>query len=306
MSHPQSLHVASHGKLMISGEYAVLHGARALAVPVRFRQHLYVEPMEGDNIHWESYLPDGSLWMKADYSLDLTRQTAGKRTSDSRLIMQLLSVVRSLQPHLFRRGHFLKTVLEFSPQWGMGTSSSLVANLAKWAQVNPFEILDRSFGGSGYDVAVSTGGRHVLFEIRNGKRMWTFTEWNPAFAGDIFFVHLNRPQSTAKVLKKYKNLRFKQEQIQQISRLTEQMRQAPDASTFSHLISEHEKLLSKILKRPTVKDSLFPGFRGAIKSLGAWGGDMMMAVGDKHTPAYFRDKGYPVIFPFQELIQPVR
>ncbi|NPA46105.1 MAG: hypothetical protein GXO24_02705 [Chlorobi bacterium] len=300
----EPLHVASHGKLLITGEYAVLHGARALAVPVKFKQHLYVQPHLESHIKWESILPDGSVWMEATYTRDLKHQTSGRKTSESRLIQNILSVIHRMQPHLFRRGYSLRSVLEFSPEWGMGTSSSLVANLAKWTQVNPFDLLDQTFGGSGYDVAVATGGKHLLFEYRDGRRRWCFTEWKPRFRKHIYFVHLNRKQNTAKVLKKYRNLRFRPEQIERITAISEEIVHCHSRKRFRELIDEHESLIGKVLQRKPVRETLFPDFEGSIKSLGAWGGDMIMAVGDGDTPAYFRDKGYPVIFSYKDLIAP--
>jgi hypothetical protein len=60
------------------------------------------------------------------------------------------------------------------------------------------------------------------------------------------------------------------------------------------ILSEHESFISDILARKTIKEELFGDFPGVIKSLGAWGGDMMMAVSEMpsdHMRSYFQKKG---------------
>jgi hypothetical protein len=56
---------------------------------------------------------------------------------------------------------------------------------------------------------------------------------------------------------------------------------------------------------PTVKLHFFPDFNGAVKSLGAWGGDFVMATHNgnpNHAVSYFRNKGFNIIFPYKELV----
>ena len=44
----------SHGKLLISAEYAVLDGALALALPTKFGQFLSVESTTKNTLFWKS------------------------------------------------------------------------------------------------------------------------------------------------------------------------------------------------------------------------------------------------------------
>ena len=44
----------SHGKLLISSEYAVLDGAKALALPTKLGQRLEVTNRNTKNINWKS------------------------------------------------------------------------------------------------------------------------------------------------------------------------------------------------------------------------------------------------------------
>ena len=51
----------SNGKLLVTGEYVVLDGALALAIPTKFGQTMKVAPTTGNVIHWKSYDADGSF-----------------------------------------------------------------------------------------------------------------------------------------------------------------------------------------------------------------------------------------------------
>jgi hypothetical protein len=54
---------------------------------------------------------------------------------------------------------------------------------------------------------------------------------------------------------------------------------------------------------PTVKEKRFADYPFAIKSLGAWGGDFILACGDENTPKYFKDKGFDTVLSYAELIK---
>ena len=67
-------------------------------------------------------------------------------------------------------------------------------------------------------------------------------------------------------------------------------------------MQKHEDLIAKALGVPTVKQSLFPDYKGAIKSLGAWGGDFVLAASDQEGPNYFKNLGYENVIPFEKMI----
>ncbi len=297
----EPLHVYGHGKLLITGEYAIMKGAKGLAVPVRFKQHLRVKPLAEPLIRWTSRHPDKSLWMQAEYDLNL-KMLSGTPSNDAGLIRNILLALKKLNPDLFRRGHVLETHTEFSRDWGMGTSSSLIAVLSKWAQVNPFELLDQTFGGSGFDVAVSLGGKQMLFWREGHRRKWEFVRWRPPFGKNIFFVHLNRKQDTARVVKKFATRPVPDQTIARITRLSEEMLETKQIGRFQELMLEHEHLVGKLIGQRPVGKRLFADFDGTVKSLGAWGGDMVMAVGGNDSEQYFRSRGYEIIFPFSKLM----
>ena len=147
----------SHGKLLITGEYLVLDGAKALAMPCKFGQHLKVSPSSNQSSRWLSYTQQNEVWL--DIEFDLLSITKQKTKSDIETrLFQILYEAFQLNPEVFTQNYRFETNLEFPRDWGLGTSSTLIANIAKWANVNPYELLAKTFGGSGYDVACAESG----------------------------------------------------------------------------------------------------------------------------------------------------
>lgn len=60
----------SNGKLLITGEYVVLDGAKALALPTKFGQNLIVSEGKGNVINWKSFDNDGSVWFESMLSFE--------------------------------------------------------------------------------------------------------------------------------------------------------------------------------------------------------------------------------------------
>ena len=70
---------------------------------------------------------------------------------------------------------------------------------------------------------------------------------------------------------------------------------------FNNLIALHEDLVGSVLNQIPIKRLLFSDFEGQIKSLGAWGGDFILASGAS-SPVYFKSKGYEVILSYDAMI----
>ena len=64
----------------------------------------------------------------------------------------------------------------------------------------------------------------------------------------------------------------------------------------------HEQIISKLISKTTIKKELFNDFNGEIKSLGAWGGDFIMASSEDNPLNYFKNKGYDTVFKFSDLL----
>ncbi len=299
----------SHGKLLLSGEYAVLDGETALAVPTRFGQWLHIEASGTDEMEWESQNPDGSSWFKTRFQGDdftqpttLTNFPTGIR---ERLLYMLRAAV-SLNPEFARRlkGTRVVTQLEFPREWGLGSSSSLISNLALWAETDPYDLLSATLGGSGYDIAAAQSGGPFLYTLGGDKTPSAQpVSFDPVFAGELFFVYLNQKQDSREGIARYRERPAPSAEIlKTISGFSLQLASAPDLTTFRHALDAHEALLGKVLGMEPIKKRLFPDYPGSVKSLGAWGGDFILASGSTEHQDYFRKKGYSVIHPYREFI----
>ncbi len=300
------------GKLMISGEYAVLHGAKALAIPTTgYGQNLTVKEFNDDGFYWESYDPEGK-WFEGRFSPDLIDIITTTNLSQAVVIQQLLQFIKSLKPKLFNKPLHFKTGLTFKRQWGFGSSSSLIVLLSKWSDVPAFDLLDISFGGSGYDVAVALENKAVLYQLaeeyfpnvplyRNRYPVWQCIDFQPHFADDIFLIYRNVKQNSRKEIKKYRQKPAGNEQIKAISRISEALAVCHSLDEFETLISEHEEIISRVLQRLPVQDEFFKDYPGKIKSLGAWGGDFILATRQDATD-YFKTKGLHTIINLKDLL----
>ena len=90
--------------------------------------------------------------------------------------------------------------------------------------------------------------------------------------------------------------------VEEISALTRTMITATSLDVFNKTIDKHEEIMSAVLGYPTVKELYFSDYKGAVKSLGAWGGDFILATGDAEDRMYFAGKGFSVIHEFESLI----
>ena len=90
--------------------------------------------------------------------------------------------------------------------------------------------------------------------------------------------------------------------VDKVSNISREIVDCSGLMAFDALIQRHEELVSTMLEIPTIKSSHFPDFGGAVKSLGAWGGDFILAAGGAGTPDYFREKGYNTVIPYTEMV----
>ena len=296
----------SNGKLLITGEYLVLDGAKALALPTKYGQNLIVEKSNNQEIKWTSYDADGSIWFDETIPFNAIVSSAPLETeSIKNTLITILRSAHQLNPDklLVSEGYIITTELSFPRKWGLGTSSTLINNIAQWFQIDAFTLLKNSFGGSGYDIACAQNNTPVLYHLEVEKPIVEIVKVNPSFSQNLYFVYLNQKQSSKSAIASYKekknNLETQKEAINQI---TQKVLDAENKDVFAQTLENHEKILSSILETKTVKETLFPDFNGTIKSLGAWGGDFVLVVSEENPKSYFLDKGYETVIPYTDMI----
>jgi len=298
---------------LLTGEYLVLEGATALAVPTKFGQDLKVEKIKENQLIWASFTHTGDCWFEAVFELPKLRlvnatfnsEKEGSADFIAETLQDILVEARKLNPEFLQseQGFLVKTNLTFPRDWGLGTSSTLINNIAQWAKVDAFQLLWNSFSGSGYDIANAKHKTPILYQVNNQQPVVKQVDFTPSFSDQLFFVHLNKKQDSKAGIARFKEKREKiHNEIQLVSEISKQLIHEQKFSEFKKLIQEHEKIISSIIELPTVKERLFPDYFGTLKSLGAWGGDFILATGDKNTPQYFKAKGYTTILRYSDMV----
>ena len=298
----------SKGKFLLSGEYFVLYGAKALAVPLKFGQRMFVDELPDSGIlRWETYVLD-KLWFSASFHLEDMGILKSSNEKTAFFIQKLLKEGRKLQPGLNRntKGYYIQNHIDFDINWGLGSSSSLVSNLAYWLDIDPFALYSSSFQGSGYDVFCARAGKPILYQLKDHFPEVHETYFKPSFTDNLYFVYLERKQDSQESVREFKARKFMDDHIiRKVSDLTDAMLKAASLSEFLTVMRSHEETLSAVLGLPMVKEGLFPDFQGEIKSLGAWGGDFVMvgtSLSQKEVKEYFSRKNRPVVFKYSEIV----
>lgn len=301
----------SNGKLLLTAEYTVLDGAKALALPTVFGQNLLVEEDNSQMIIWKSFDWDKSVWIDVVFRFsDIIDNSFVSQDPLETRLANILNEVYKLKPSFLdkNKGYKIATHLTFPRLWGLGTSSTLVNNIASWLGINPYELLRNTFSGSGYDIACARNDGAVLYYLDNGNPVSECVDFYPKFHKNLFFIYLNKKQNSRSAIASYYGKQPKiAKTIEKINTITTRVLAARDLSEFAYLLAQHEVIMSDVLEMQTVKEAFFSDFNGVVKSLGAWGGDFVLAVSDENPAPYFKEKGFDVVIPYDRMVlQPHR
>ncbi|WP_300674347.1 GYDIA family GHMP kinase [Soonwooa sp.] len=297
--------IFSRGKLLLTSEYVVLDGAEALAVPTNWGQEFFFgEQQESDHqIIWTGK-HQGQIWLtaKIDYKSWQVLETNNPEAAE--FVLKTLKNCQLLGSTKFDGNHNLEITsdLQFPSNYGLGSSSTLMASLAKWAGVDAFALNEKSLGGSGYDVAVAQANHSILFKIENNLPSYREVDFQPNFLEDLVFVHLNKKQDSRDGIRLYRSKEKSVHLVAKFNHITHQVLEARLLSEFSDLMLEHENLLSEFLGLETTKKRFFEDCPSFIKSLGAWGGDFVLTSQFEDYEKYFSKKGFETIIPWKTMV----
>ena len=316
----------SNGKLLLTGEYLVLDGATSLAIPTKFGQDLVVESIKEPQLIWGSFTNTGECWFEALFDLPKLRLASCRFNSEkegnteflsadrqdiAETLLEILQEAKKLNSNFLNteNGFVVKTKLTFPRNWGLGSSSTLINSIASWAKVDAFELLWNSFQGSGYDIACAQNNSPIFYQLKDKKPIVEQVEFHPNFKENLFFVHLNKKQNSKEGITKYKEQKTlrqtqhkKFSELDAISAISIEIAKAKTLLDFEKLLVEHEQIISSIIKLKPIKENLFSDYFGEVKSLGAWGGDFILATGNENTPNYFKQKGFETILSYTEMV----
>ena len=295
----------SNGKLLITSEYLVMKGAMALAIPAKLDQELNVISTNSDFVNWKSFNKDNQIWYEEKFFLDKgTLIYHGEKNKMSDLIVRLFDYIHKFNNPEKSIGNEFIWKINFNINWGLGSSSTLINNLSKWAKVNPYKLLFSVFNGSGYDIACCDKSNPIIFQKKDDYLSVSDTTFNPNFLNNLFLIFLNKKQDTQKSVQNFLETdQSLSEEINQINEIVDEIESVKDITTFESLIERHEKIIANILQMPTIQNEKFPDYNnGVIKSLGSWGGDFVLATGDEKSVDYFEEKGFNIIRKISDLL----
>ena len=295
----------SNGKILLTSEYLVLDGAKAIALPSKLTQELYVEQCDKEIIEWQGIDEKGNVWYEENFYLknnDLVYRAEKNNTSEKLLLLfNHILKTREVKDIL---GNKFSTKLNFKREWGLGTSSTFVNNLAKWANIDPYRLLFSAFKGSGYDIACCDVNNPIIFEKKQNSINVKNITFNPPFIENIYLIHLDKKQNTQTSITNY--LRTKSEKndlIKRINLISEEMLQCKNLNHFEDLIVEHESIISQAISQEPIQKLTFNDYNlGKIKSLGAWGGDFILVTSKNNDLSYFNNKGFETILKLSDLV----
>ena len=300
----------ARGKLLLTGEYFVLDGATALAVPTKLGQRFTVKkPLEiAAETRWNVHYPDGAPSRSIHiYPEDWHPNTNYGRDAFKEDLMRLLAAIKALgvDSRALLKEKQIDCYLEFPANWGLGSSSTLISFAANFFGVDQYKLLATTFGGSGYDLACAGATGPLLYRRDNSTPAVTNLDWSPDWLKNTYFVHLNRKQNSREGMAAYRKVAVSTENIAAIDQITTAFTEPSlHLRTAAQLIDAHEELVSRVLGIERVRER-FPDFPGTVKSLGAWGGDFMWALSGEppeKVRAYFNERGYGTFIPYHDMV----
>lgn len=297
----------SNGKLLLTAEYLVLKGAKALALPINLGQKMELSESSDQTINWVTF-EKNKPFFTAVFSLPQLTIAETTNTEKALYIAQVFKAARTINPDFLNNkiGYDIKSTIQFSMNWGLGSSSTLINNIAQWACVDAFELNRKVSKGSGYDIACAQNKSPIVYQLINGSPSIEHVDFKPFYIYELNLVYLNKKKHTESSVLDFLNQETVENSIiQDMNNITAKILNSQSLEVFMSLITEHELIISRATGLPTVKEQYFSDFNGEIKSLGAWGGDFALVaspLADIEQQAYFTKKGFSTFFPLINLI----
>jgi mevalonate kinase len=302
---------SAHGKFLLTAEYLVLYGATALAIPLRMGQDLKVTIRREQNqgkIFWTAYQQE-NIWFEANYDIKNHKVIQSNDIDKVAFLEKLLNAAHQLNPVVLdiNNSYYAETRLNFHPEWGLGSSSTLVSNVARWFEVSPYDLHFAVSNGSGYDIACATASTPIFYTLsQKNLPQIEPVDFYPPFVDQLFFVYSGRKQRSEKSVRQHQ---FKTSglaaEILQASRLSKSMAQATTLHEFEEIVNEHNQMMSHVLQKPMPAETILRDFPGTVKWLGAWGGDFILATwryGVAELINYLKSRSFDTVFAFQQMV----
>lgn len=314
----------SRGKLLLTAEYLILQGAEGLALPLTRGQKLEhfgigetikqpeagsVTTPEGKELEWITIV-NGLEWFRARYYGPGYLIVSSSNDAGAEFIRNVLCKAREISG-ISISGTIVSRV-EFNMEWGLGSSSSLISNVAYLFDIDPFKLHFEVSRGSGYDIACARSDSPLIYRLDTHPGsvpipVYSNVDFNPPFHEMVFFAWTGRKKDSASSVDDFLSAKsITKQDLEQISDISREILHVTDILDFERLLGEHDAVLSGILGELPVIETLFRGFPGYVKSLGAWGGDFVMITWKRDVDELFsilKQRGIDVVFHYSELIK---
>jgi mevalonate kinase len=295
----------SNGKLMLTGEYLALQGATTFAVPLVFGQELHIEGVSHSLVYWRTLFKEKIIF-HAVFETEHFNVMETSDTEKSNWIKSVFLAIRDQKDDFLQdSGAEATATIDLPMNYGWGSSSSFITNLCKWADVNPFWVNMKVGGGSGYDIACANADQPILFHNIGNLPEFEVVDYNPDYLQNMWFVFQENKMNTANAIRGFRSRLIDKDVITRITEISKEWAKADSLDTIMKLVTEHEELMSKCLKKKSISKQ-YADFDGVVKSLGAWGGDFMLAVSPMsgaEVISYFEGKGRPTMFNWLEIVK---
>ncbi len=295
----------SNGKLMLTGEYLALRGAKTFAVPLQFGQELEIDAVSHPLVYWRTLFREKIIF-HAIFDTDRFDVLETNDTDKSKWIKKVFKAIREQKKDFLQNSGAEATArIDLPMNYGWGSSSSFIANLSKWADVDPFIVNMNVGGGSGYDIACAKANKPILYSNELANPQFEEIDYNPGSERNFWFVFQENKMNTAEAIRKIRSKKVSDKDVSRITEISEKWIKSTNIQEIMELMRSHEEIISKILDIPSVMEK-YKDFNGTVKSLGAWGGDFMLAVSEMSGAdviSYFTDKERPTIFNWTEIVK---
>ena len=304
----------ARGKLMLTGEYLVLDGATALAVPTTLGQRLHVTPTDDvDVLVWRSYDCQGQVWLKEQLTRRLLTSGLNKGWDSFKQPRLARMLEAALVDHPLAwpsgTGLLMESHLEFDRSWGLGSSSTLSYLLAAWTGVDAFDLNKSEFGGSAYDVACAGAEGPLLYHLAGEQLQHPRVErlqWAGPWLEQAWLVHLGQKRNSRHAIADYRHQAAGElsQYVSELDALTQNLLHVHDVAEAARLLKTHEALVGYVTHQTPIGRERFADFPGTIKSLGAWGGDFILALPTDavDVKAYFARHQLATVLPATSLL----
>jgi len=281
----------ANGKLLITSEYAVLRGAKSIAIPTKLGQTFnYVQGNK--SLFWTAYKNDGSVWIQG---------FVGKSENLRQVKKLITEAMKIAHRNDFPRGEVF-TKLEFTQEWGWGSSSSLTSLIAQWFSIDALELHFKTSNGSGYDVACAMAKQPIFYRRLKNNIEITPIKLNQWPTENMYFQYLGKKKESSEAVKEYNKKPI--QNIEAFTSLTEDMFKASKIKTLINLVNKHELLMSEHLGQESPLQSIFKDSTIGMKSLGAWGGDFaLLIIPNKQQVDYLKLNNPRTFFSWNEVIR---